>query len=50
MPLKHFIDTQDFSKQEMLDIIELTRRLKAADNQGCTPPLLEGASLAMLFE
>lgn len=50
MPLKHFIDTQDFSKQELLDIIELTRHLKAADKQGCTPPLLAGASLAMLFE
>jgi len=48
--LRHFIDTQDFSKQELLDIIELTRKIKAADKQGCTPKLLEGASLAMIFE
>ncbi|MEW5868176.1 MAG: putrescine carbamoyltransferase [Chloroflexota bacterium] len=48
--LKHFIDTQDFSKQELLDMIELTRRIKAADRQGCTPKLLQDASLAMLFE
>jgi len=50
MTLKHFIDTQDFSKAELLDIIELTRLIKAADKQGCTPKLLAGASLAMIFE
>ena len=50
MTLRHFIDTQDFSKQELLDIIELTRKIKAAEKQGCTPKLLEGASLAMIFE
>ncbi len=50
MNLKHFIDTQDFSKQELLDLIDLIRMIKAADKQGATPRLLEGASLAMLFE
>jgi putrescine carbamoyltransferase len=50
MPLKHFIDTEDFSKAELLDMIELTRLIKAADREGCTPPLLAGASLAMIFE
>ncbi len=50
MPLKHFIDTEDFTKAELLDMIELTRLIKAADRQGCTPPLLAGASLAMIFE
>ena len=50
MTLKHFIDTQDFSKAELLDIIELTRQIKAADKQGCTPKLLADASLAMIFE
>jgi putrescine carbamoyltransferase len=50
MPLRHFIDTQDFSKQELLDILALTRLIKAADRQGCTPKLLEDASLAMIFE
>jgi putrescine carbamoyltransferase len=50
MTLRHFIDTQDFSKKELLDIIELTRRIKAADKQGCTPKLLQDASLAMIFE
>jgi putrescine carbamoyltransferase len=50
MELKHFIDTQDFSKAELLDLIELIRLIKKADKQGATPRLLEGASLAMLFE
>ena len=50
MLLRHFLDTQDFAQQELLDLIELTRLIKAADRQGCTPRLLQGASLAMLFE
>jgi putrescine carbamoyltransferase len=50
MTLKHFIDTQDFSKAELLEMIELTRLIKAADKQGCTPKLLADASLAMIFE
>ncbi len=50
MELKHFIDTQDFSKEELLNLIELIRMIKKADKQGATPKLLEGASLAMLFE
>jgi putrescine carbamoyltransferase len=48
--LKHCIDTQDFTKTELLEIIELTRILKVADKQGCTPKLLANASLAMIFE
>ena len=48
--LKHFIHIQDFSKQELLDIIDLIRRIKAADTDGVQLDLLAGASLAMLFE
>lgn len=50
MTLKHFITVQDFTKEELLDLIQLSRLIKEADQQGCTPPLLEGASLAMIFE
>ncbi len=50
MELKHFIDTQDFTKKELLDLIELIRLIKSADKQGATPKLLQDASLAMLFE
>lgn len=49
-PLRHFIDTQDFSKAELLRIIELTRLLKEADKAGACPKLLSGASLGMIFE
>jgi putrescine carbamoyltransferase len=48
--VRHFIDTEDFSKAELLRIIDLTRKIKTADKQGCTPKLLQDASLAMLFE
>ncbi|MGC9400715.1 MAG: putrescine carbamoyltransferase [Anaerolineae bacterium] len=50
MTLKHFITVQDFSKAELLDLIDLTLLIKEADKQGCTPKLLDGASLAMIFE
>jgi putrescine carbamoyltransferase len=50
MQVRHFIDTQDFSRAELLQIIELAARLKDADRVGACPRLLEGASLGMLFE
>lgn len=50
MEPRHFLDTQDFSKEELLDLIELIRLIKEADRQGATPKLLQDASLAMLFE
>jgi putrescine carbamoyltransferase len=50
MTVRHFLDTQDFSKEELLDLIELTRMIKEADRQGVTPKLLQDASLAMIFE
>ncbi|TLN07542.1 putrescine carbamoyltransferase, partial [bacterium] len=50
MTYRNFIDTQDFTKEELLELIELTRMIKAADKQGCTPKLLKDATLAMIFE
>jgi len=49
-PLKHLIDNIDFSKEELLDILELTKMLKEAYFQGAVPQLLKGSSLAMIFE
>ncbi len=50
MTLRHFITTLDYSKEEFLDLLELIRLLKVADQSGYTPKLLPGASLAMIFE
>ena len=47
---RHFLDTQDYSKAELLELIQLTREIKQADRDGATPKLLAGASLAMIFE
>jgi putrescine carbamoyltransferase len=49
-PIRHFIDTQDFSKDELLTLMSLIGQLKEADAAGACPKLLEGASLGMLFE
>ena len=47
---RHFLDTQDFTKEELLELIDLIRHIKEADRQGVTPKLLQDASLAMIFE
>lgn len=49
-PVRHFIDTIDLSKEEMLDLFEMIRLLKDADMHGAVPKLLPGATLAMIFE
>lgn len=48
--VRHLTENINFTKQEMLDILELIKMLKEAYFQGCVPKLLDGKSLAMLFE
>nr|WP_253301408.1 hypothetical protein [Spiroplasma endosymbiont of Phyllotreta cruciferae] len=48
--LRHFIDTQDFSKNEILDLLTLMKKLKTARYNGAIPPLLQNKTLAMIFE
>jgi putrescine carbamoyltransferase len=48
--MKHFLDTQDFSRSELMDLMLLIGLLKRADKQGALPKLLAGASLGMIFE
>lgn len=48
--MRHFIDTQDFTKAELTTLLTLTALLKAADKQRAMPRILEGASLGMIFE
>lgn len=49
-PPRHFIDTQDVSREELLRILRLIALLKEADRDGACPRLLAGASLGMIFE
>ncbi|MCL1983310.1 MAG: ornithine carbamoyltransferase [Clostridiales bacterium] len=48
--VRHFLDTMDFSKEDLLNIFELADLLKKADYDGSVPPLLKGATLAMIFD
>jgi putrescine carbamoyltransferase len=48
--LRHFIELDDFSKDELLHMLDLFRFLKEADRKGVTPRLLRGMTLGMLFE
>jgi len=50
MQIKHFLDTQDFTATEIIQLLDLIRVLKDADNARCLPPLLDGTSLGMIFE
>jgi putrescine carbamoyltransferase len=48
--MKHFLDTNDFSKPELAGLLELVEVLKTADYDGCVPELLRRRSLGMIFE
>ncbi len=46
----NFIDTQDFSRQELEQLLGLIRLLKDADRDAAVPQLLSHRSLGMIFE
>ena len=47
---KDFVDVQDFTKEEFLEMLETIRILKEADQKGIQLPLLKGQTLAMMFD
>jgi len=48
--LRHFLKTQDFSKKELQDILELMGMLKEARKANAIPQLFRGKSVGMIFE
>ncbi|MGC9337171.1 MAG: putrescine carbamoyltransferase [Candidatus Cloacimonadia bacterium] len=50
MAKKDFVTVQDFTKEELSSIIELSMKLKKAKDLGFVPKLLPSALLGMIFE
>ena len=50
MTVKDYLDTNDFSKDELLAMIDLSRALKSCVKAGYFPPLLKNKTLGMIFQ
>ena len=50
MTRRHFLSLLDFSSSELHELLDRARRLKAELNQGRQVDLMQGKTLAMLFE
>ena len=50
MAVKDYIDTNDFTKEELLDMIELARSMKSMIKAGRYPLILKNKTLGMIFQ
>lgn len=48
--MKHFLDISDHSSEELLDLLELAKKLKKDHFSGINPPLFKGKVLGMIFQ
>lgn len=48
--MRHFLTLKDFSKDEILEIIDLSKNIKEETKRGELVPYLEAQTLAMIFE
>ena len=50
MQVRHFIETDDFTKEEYLEMLKVIKTLKEAEYKGIRLPLLKDQSLGMMFD
>ena len=47
---KDFLTVNDFTKEELMDIINLSIAIKKSISSGYNPPLMKGMTLGMIFQ
>ena len=48
--VKDFIDTNEFTREQLVDMIELSLAIKRAVRSGYYPPLMQDMTLGMIFQ